>query len=123
MLSGAIGPILVVSGVATLVAGLAAMLFPKPLLRLGFGVAAVDGALLFFVRHWGLLIACVGALIAWSASGPAGRTQILTAGAVEKLAIGALVFFGPLKRTPLMTAIALGDGLFAILYIAYLIAP
>jgi hypothetical protein len=42
------------------------------------------------------------------------------AAAVEKFAMGLAVFFGPVKRTTAMTAIAIVDGIFAILYVAYL---
>ena len=38
----------------------------------------------------------------------------------HKAAIVAMVFFGGLKRTPGMTVLAAGDGLFTILYVAYL---
>ena len=62
----------------------------------------------------------VGTLIVYSAYAPADRVPILVAAAVEKFAIGLMVFFGPLKRTAAITFIALADGLFAILYIAYL---
>ena len=89
------------------------------MLRLGFAVDA-DGALLFFVRHWGLLIGIVGALLVEAAAVPAIRGPVLIAAATEKLAIGGLVFFGPLKRTPIMTAAAIADGAFALVYIAYL---
>jgi hypothetical protein len=34
--------------------------------------------------------------------------------------MGLFVFFGPVKRTGAMTAIAAVDGAFAILYVAYL---
>jgi hypothetical protein len=88
-------------------------------LRLGFAVEA-DAALCFFVRHWGLLIGIVGALLVAAAPAPALRGPVLIAAAIEKFAIGGLVFFGPLKRTPVMTAAAIADGAFAIVYLAYL---
>jgi hypothetical protein len=120
MLQGSIGWILVVSGAVTALAGLAAALFTVPLLRLAFGVANPEAATRFFARHWGLLIFLVGALLIESASAPALRNPVLIVAAIEKWAIVLLVFFGPLKRTLPMTAIALGDGLFALLYVAYL---
>ena len=76
--------------------------------------------MVFLVRHWGVLIFVVGALIVYSAGAPAVRTPILMAAAVEKFAIGLLIFLGSVRRTNLMTAAAIGDGLFAILYVAYL---
>jgi hypothetical protein len=120
MLTASIGWILVVSGVITAGAGLAALLFPHLFLRLGFGVDSPISALVFFVRHWGVLIFVVGALIVYSAYASTIRGPVLVAAAIEKFAIGLLTFFGPMKPTSAMTAIAIGDGGFAILYVAYL---
>ena len=119
-MSSSIGWILVVSGVVTAVGGFTVLLIPAVVLRAAFAAGPIDGLTQFFVRHWGVLIFVVGALIAWSAYAPAIRTPVLLAGAVEKFAVVALVFFGPAKRTAAMTAIAAGDGLFALLYGAYL---
>jgi len=120
MLASSIGWILIASGVITAGAGLAALLSPHLFLRLGFEVESPASSTVFFVRHWGVLIAAVGALIVYSAYAPAVRTPVLVAAAFEKFAIGFLVFFGPMKRTSVMTLLAIGDGVFAILYVAYL---
>jgi len=120
MLAPSIGWILVVSGVVTAGAGLAAFLFPHLFLRLGFGVETPSSSLVFFVRHWGVLIFVVAGLIVYSAYAPTIRGPVLVAAAIEKFAIGLLIFFGPMKPTSAMTAIAIGDGAFAILYVAYL---
>ena len=119
MLAASIGWILVASGIITAVVGLAALLFPHLFLRLGFGVESTN-PFVFFVRHWGVLIFVVGALIVYSAYVPEARGPVLVAAAIEKFAIGLLTFFGPMKRTTTMTAIAIGDGAFAILYVAFL---
>jgi hypothetical protein len=119
MLESSIGWILVASGFITAGAGLAALLFPHLFLRLGFGVESPASSLVFFVRHWGVLIFVIGALIVYSADIPTVRAPILIAAAIEKFAIGLLTFFGPMKRTAAMTAMAIGDSVFAILYIAY----
>ncbi len=120
MLSSAIEWVLIVSGSVTAGGGLAALLSPEQFLRLGFGVDIPTVAALFFVRHWGVLISVIGALIVYSACAPSARTSILIAAAIEKFAIGSLIFFGPAKRTGATTAIAIVDGTFAILYVAYL---
>lgn len=112
--------VLVISGVGTAGAGFVALLVPRELLRLAFGVPDANGSTLFFARHWGVLIFAVGALVLYSAYAPFSRPAILTAAAVEKFAIVALIFFGPLKRTRLMTAIAVIDGTFATLYVIFL---
>ena len=120
MLASSIEWILVASGIITAGAGLAALLFPHLFLRTGFGVDSPISVTVFFVQHWGVLIFAIGALIAYGAVAPTVRVPVLAAAVIEKCAIGLLTFFGPLKRTPAMTAMALGDGAFAVLYVAYL---
>jgi hypothetical protein len=120
MLVSSIGWILVASGVITAGGGLAALLFTHVFLQLGFEVESPTSSALFFVRHWGVLIFAVAALIVYSAYAPATRTPVLVAAAIEKFAMGLLVFFGPVKRTGAMTAIAIVDGTFAVLYVVYL---
>jgi hypothetical protein len=120
MITASIVWISLVSGVVTAVGGLGGFVAPVPLLRLAFGIDRPEAATSFFVRHWGLLIFLVGALVVYSAYVPSVRQPIFIAAAIEKAAIVAMVFFGGLKRTPVMTALAAGDGLFTILYVAYL---
>src|SRR5215470_1155281 len=116
MLASSIGWILVTSGIITPAAGLAALLFPNLFLQLGFQVKSPASSTVFFVRHWGVLIFAVATLIVYSAYSPAVRVPVLATAAIEKFAIGLLIFFGPMQRTTAMTAIALGDGAFAVLY-------
>lgn len=120
MLTSSIGWILIVSGVFTAGGGLAGLVFPKLILQLVFGVKGIDGSLMFFVRHWGSLLFVVCALTVYSAYFPNTRVPILTASIAEKVVIVALIFFGPLKRTVLMTIVGAFDGVLAILFIAYL---
>jgi hypothetical protein len=119
MLASSIGWILVVSGVATASGGLARCLFPRPVLQLVFGAKIADGVTMFFIRHWGGLLFVVCALTVYSAYNPATRVPILTASVIEKVVIVALIFFGPMKRTVVMTAIGIMDGILAILFVAY----
>jgi hypothetical protein len=120
MLASSIGWILIVSGVAIAAGGLAACLFPRPVLQLIFGVGSADGVTTFFVRHWGALLFVVCALTVYSAYVPASRVPILTAAILGKAVIVALIFFGPVKRTAAMTAVAALDGILATLFVAYL---
>jgi len=120
MLASSIGWILVTSGIITAAAGLGALFYPHLFLRLGFEVKSPASSTMFFIRHWGVLIFAVATLIVYSTYAPAVRAPILAAAAFEEFAIGLLIFFGPMKRTSVMTALALGDGAFAILYVAYL---
>jgi hypothetical protein len=119
MLTSTFGWIIAASGVVTAVAGLAAVLAPHLFLRSGFGVESPQSSIVFFVRHWGILIFVVGALLVYSAGVPAVRTPVLTAAAVENCS-GLLMFLGSMRRTSVMTAAVIGDGLFAVLYVAYL---
>lgn len=112
--------LLVASGAATALVGLVAFLAPRPFLRLVVKVDAADGATQFFVRHWGVLLAVVGALIVYAAYAPAARPAILSAAIAEKFVGVLLIFFGPAKRTAPLTAIAIADGLLAALYAALL---
>jgi len=120
MLASSFEWILVASGIITAGAGLAAVLFPRPFVRLILGVDSPISPLMFIVQHWGVLIAVVGALIVYSAYVPIVRAPVLVAAAIEKFAIGLLTFFGPMKPTAAMTGAAVGDGVFALLYVAYL---
>jgi len=121
MLASSIGWILVVSGIPTAAAGLAALLFPKKILGLVFGSTDTSPVTMFFTRHWGALLFVVCSLTVYAAFFPDTRGPILTAAAIEKLAIFMLTFFGKLPRTPAMTAIAVTDGLLAVLFTFYLV--
>jgi hypothetical protein len=78
--------------------------------------------MVFFVRQGGVLIFGVGALLVYCAGLPAVRTRVLIAAAVEKFAVGLLIFLGSVRRTSVMAAAVIGDGLFAVPYVAYLAA-
>jgi hypothetical protein len=120
MLTSSMGWILIVSGAATAAGGLAACLFPQPVLQFVFGAKSTDGLTMFFIRHWGALLFVVCALTVYSAYVPATRLPILTAAVIEKLVLVALTFSRSVKRTVAMTVIAITDGILAILFVAYL---
>ena len=120
LLASSIAWILIVSGIGTAAGGLAGLFLPRTTLQLLFGVKSADGVTMFFVRHWGALLFVVCALTVYSAYVPVSRPPILTAAIIEKLAIVALIFFGPFKRTLAITAVWILDGVLAILFIAYL---
>lgn len=118
--TSSIGVILLGSGTATAAAGLAVLLFPSAFLRVAFRVEIADGAIAVVVRHWGVLLFVIGALIVYSAHDPTVRTPVLIAATVEKLAFGVVIVIGHVKRTATITAGAATDGVFAILYVVYL---
>jgi hypothetical protein len=121
MLKSSIEWILIISGLVTAGAGVIALLFPHFQLRSTYGVENPASIAVFFVRHWGVLIFVVGCLIIYSAYAPAIRVPVLIAAAVEKFALGLLVFLGPVRRTSGMTTSAVVDSVFAILYVVYLV--
>jgi hypothetical protein len=120
MLASSIGWILMVSGVFAAGGGLAGLLFPKWTVGLVFGVKTIDGPTMFFARHWGALLFVVCALTVYSAYVPTTRVPILAASIFEKFFIVVLIFFGPLKRTVLMTVLGVVDGTLALIFAAYL---
>ena len=103
MLASSIEWILISSGIGTATGGLAGLFLPQTTLQLVSGVKRSDGVTMFFVRHWGALLFVVCALTVYSAYVPISRVPILTAAIIEKLAVVARIFFGPLKRTIVMT--------------------
>ena len=77
------------TGTATLGA---AALFLAPTLALNMiGMAVGDDTGLFFVRHWGLLVGCIGGLMVYSAGQPALRMPVLFVATLEKLALVLMV--------------------------------
>ena len=120
MLASSIGWILILSGTAAAAGGLAACLFPQPVLQLVFGAKIGNGPTILLLRHWGALLFVVCALTVYSAYVPASRAPILTAAAIEKFVIVVLICFGPVKRTIAMTAVAILDGVLAVLFVTYL---
>lgn len=89
-------------------------------MQLVFAAKIADGVTMFFVRHWGALLFVVCALTVYAGYVPASRLPILTAAVIEKIAIVALIFFGPVKRTVAMTLVGTLDAVLAIVFVAYL---
>jgi hypothetical protein len=86
-----------------------------------FGSTDTSPITIFFTRQWGALLFVVCSLTVYAAFFPDTRGPILTAAAIEKLIIFVLIFFGKLARTPAMAAIAITDGLLAVLFTLYLV--
>ena len=111
--------ILYVTGVVTLTPLLQ---FFLPTLNLGLsGLVVGDDTGLLFARHWGLMAACFGALLIFTAARPAFRKPIVFAAMVEKLGLVALVVMA--WNTPALAGLhlaALFDGLCVLLYGAYI---
>lgn len=77
------------TGVLTALAGVQFLVPTQFLARQGLAVGDATG--LFYARHWGLLVACLGLLLVWAAAQPALRRPVVIAAAVEKLALVLMV--------------------------------
>jgi len=111
--------ILIVTGMLTMTA-LTSVVMPSAILRRIFGVENPDVAATVLARHWGLLVALVGALLVFAGYRPDIRIPAMVVGATEKLAIGAFVLATPLRQRRILTMIVAGDAAMAITYLIVL---
>jgi len=121
MLAAHIELILLLTGLAT-AGAMVVFLAPVTMLRLLFGQGPSDAPSLLIVRHWGLLIGLVGALLVYAAYHAEVRVPVLIVAIVEKaaFALGYMIFFSPFHRRPIAFALALADSSMAALYLMYL---
>ncbi len=122
MLAAHIELILLLTGLAT-AGAVVVSLAPVTMMRLLFGQAPSDPQSILIVRHWGLLIGLVGALLIYAAYHEEVRLPVLIVAIVEKaaFAVGYMIFFSPFHRRPIAFALALADAGMASLYSSYLI--
>jgi len=85
-----------------------------------FGETPTDAISLALARHWRLLIFCVGVLLIYAAFHPSVRDPAMVFAATEKVALGIGVLGTSLRRRAAAVAIAAGDSLIALVYIANL---
>lgn len=105
------------SGIATCGAAIMFVL-PQPVLSLlGMPVTEAEG--LFFARHWGFLVGCIGALMVYAARRPALQRPVMLVAALEKLALVLMV--ADLPSPGLLWGIAGFDGLCVLLFSAILL--
>ena len=86
-----IGILLLVSGALTS-SPLLLFLSPRFGAKALFKVQLVDTAGRLFMRHWGLLAASLGGLLAFAAWHPELRSPVMLAAAVEKAGFAGLIF-------------------------------
>lgn len=120
MLAAHIEWILFITGLATACAAVMS-LAPVPVMKLLFGQAPADALGLLIVRHWGLLVGLVGALLVYAAYHAEVRVPILSVAIVEKAAFALGMFLSPWRRRPIVLIAALADAGMAALYTMYLI--
>jgi hypothetical protein len=120
MLAAHIELILLITGLAT-AGGLVVFLAPAVMMRMLFGQAPCDAASVFIVRHWGLLVCLVGALLVYAAYHAEVRAPTLIVAIVEKAAIVLGLSISPLRSRPAVLVMVLADGGMAAVYLMYLI--
>jgi hypothetical protein len=120
MLAAQIEWILLVTGLAT-AGALILLLSPVTMMKLLFGQAPSDGLSLLIVRHWGLLVGLIGALLIYAAYHAEIRVPTLIVAIVEKVAFAVGVFRLPFGRRPAVLVMALADSGMAVVYLMFLI--
>jgi hypothetical protein len=113
--------VLYVSGGVTLLAGLLQFVAPTPLLH-AQGLQIGDPAGMFFARHWGLLVLCIGALMIHAARRPDIRRPIVLAAAAEKFGMAVMMAMNwsePALRG--LRPAAVFDGACAVIFLVYLL--
>jgi hypothetical protein len=119
MLTENIQSILLITGLAT-AGALALSLAPVRLSEALFGQPPADALGILIVRHWGLLIGLVGALLVYSAYHAEARTPILIVAIAEKAAFALGVSLSPFRRRPAVLVMALADAGMSAVYLLYL---
>ena len=120
MIAAHITIVLVVTGLLTM-GGAIVFVMPSSMLKLLFGVSAPDEVTRLVARHWGLLVAFIGALLVYAGYLPELRVPVMAVAAVEKLVIAGLVLGSPLRHRRLAVIIVAGDAAMAILYLTALL--
>lgn len=120
MNESAISTILVVTGAITAGAVVVA-LAPRPAMCIIFGADRIDELSGLIARHWGLLVALVGALLIYAGFNAELRVPVMIVAIVEKLAIAGLILLSSLRARPLALTIAAADSTFAVLYVIMLV--
>ena len=119
MITSHIEAVLIVTGVCT-ASVLVLFFLPSSVLRqiIGDDPGAVSIALL---RHWGLLLFCIGALLVYAAFHPTVREPAVVLASLEKLGFAVCVFGTLLRQRPMVSVMAAADLAMVLLYALYLV--
>ena len=87
------------------------------------GISVGNGAGVAFVKHWGLMAFCFGALLVYAASNVEARRPIVIAVGIEKMGLCVIVLagWGDAFMNALRPA-ALVDGIIVVLFGLYLLS-
>jgi hypothetical protein len=119
MLAAQIKLILLITGLAT-AGALVLLLAPATTMKMLFGQAPSDTLSLIIVRHWGLLLGLVGALLVYAAYHAEIRVPTLIVASAEKAAFALGMLISPLRRRPTVLIMASADAGMAVVYLIYL---
>ena len=119
MLAAHIELILSVTGLAT-ASVLVVFLAPVPVMKVLFGQSPSDTLSLLIVRHWGLLICLVGALIIYAAYHAEVRVPTLIIAIAEKVVLVLGLLISPFRQRPTVLAMAVADAGMSAVYVMYL---
>jgi hypothetical protein len=119
MLAVHIELILLITGLAT-AAALGLFVAPVPVMKVLFAQVPSDALSLFIVRHWGLLLSLVGALLVYAAYHAEVRVPALLVASAEKVAFALGMLLSPLRSRPPVLVMALADAGMAAAYLTYL---
>jgi hypothetical protein len=118
MIGAHIDTILVVTGVIT-AGAFPLFLAPAEGIRMVVGAALSDEVSLAFIRHWGLLVFLIGALLICAAFDPPLRAPVMTVAVIEKIALGVGVFGSSLRERPRAAWTAAVNLVIALIYLLY----
>jgi hypothetical protein len=120
MLAAQIEWILLITGLVT-AGALLLFLAPVTMMKVLFGQAPSDALSILIVRHWGLLVFLVGALLAYAAYHAEVRGPAMIVAIAEKVAFALGVFLSPFRRRPAVFVMALADAGMAAVYVTCLL--
>ena len=113
--------LLITTGLITFLPGIL-FFFPIPFLNKILKIKVNDDIQLFFIRHWGLLVAVLGALIIFTAFNESILITILIVAVIEKAALVFLVYINRKKDFIRgLIPVALFDSICVILYLIEII--
>jgi hypothetical protein len=118
-MSAYITPVLSVTGLVT-ASIIVAFVAPEAVLNKLCTKPPADWVSLAIIRHWALLVFCIGVLLVYAAYKPDIRAPILLAAATEKIVLAAGVFLLRLPLRAIAYIVAAFDAAFAVLYLLYL---
>jgi hypothetical protein len=112
--------ILLITGLAT--AGvLVVFLAPATMIKMLFGQPLPGVLSLLIARHWGLLVALVGALLIYAAYHAEVRVPAMLMAIAEKVPFVLSLLMSPFRGRPAVLAMALADAGMSAVYLVYLI--